>query len=228
MPSTAILPELQNFPAGLNTIVHELSWTSTSSGWINDAVYELWVDKIFIPYLDILRTLHDAKDAPALLWIDGHGSRASPIARDHLEKAGVTMVVIPAHTSHVMQPLDCGVNREFKNQLRRAYLHPKSSSIPEVRRALMEAAVKAHYRAVFPEIVRASFRRAGVFPWNPDLILNDPTKVRTDVSDTPAHNTTSAGSRQISGKVLVSPSVQRHTFMTAIPTVHVDPAGASV
>ena len=231
IPTTAILPELKSLPMGLNSIVDDIAWTSSPSGWINDDIYYKWVDSIFIPFLKIKRVLYDAPDAPALLWMDGHGSRSDQRAVSALQTAGVATVIIPAHTSHILQPLDCGVNRALKGQIAKHFTRPSSGGLPELREALMTSAIRAHYHAVADHIVVGSFRDAGLFPWDPERILSDPTKVNDATpaaSTTQSRGTPSGNSRNISGRILVSPSLASAAALNVVPTTHVVMTSSSV
>ena len=219
LPSTVILPDLQNLPTGMNVIIDELAWTSSDSGWVTDGIYDKWVESIFIPFVTSLRIIHHKPNAPVLLWMDGHGSRSSATSINLLKASNITVIIIPAHTSHITQPLDCGVNRAFKQWLKKHYIAPTSTSLPVVRESLMSAAATAQYHAVAKNIIESSFAKAGLFPWNPDVILNDPTKVNTSE---PEHNPRAPvrqSARSISGQILVSPNLVAHSLVQAIPTV---------
>ena len=224
IPTTAILPALKNLPPGLHAIVDNVAWTASESGWINDDIFVQWIESVFIPFIRIKRSLHHKPTAPVLLWLDGHGSQADPRARAALDAANVTTVIIPAHTSHILQPLDCGVNRALKNQLAKQYKRPECSGLPETREALMTAAVRAHYHAVADHLVTASFRDAGLFPWDPPRILNDPTKVSANGSEsgaTVSRLTSPVNPRNISGRILVNPGLASAASVQMLPSVHV-------
>ncbi len=186
LPTTAILP-IKNFPADLEEQEDLFCWSGTDSGWITNPVYERWVQNVFIPYLNIKRIIHKSPDCPALLYLDGHSTRYSVVAEALFHQHNVKVIVIPPHTSHVLQPLDCGVNRIFKEKLSTYFKKPKGGGNPEMRAALISAAARANHSAMDPYSVRASFAHAGLYPLNPSVILNDPTKVSegTYTSETP-------------------------------------------
>ena len=110
----------------------------------------MWVCDIFIPFVERVRTGLNSPRRQALLILDGHGSRDNPTALELLMSHNIDVVVIPAHTSHVTQPLDCGVNRAFKARLQ--HLDPQTipGDIASTRRNLLEAAVDASYIAMSP------------------------------------------------------------------------------
>ena len=51
---------------------------------------------------------------PVLLILDGHSSHISIEAVEFARSNGVHMLCIPAHTTHILQPLDVGVFKSFK------------------------------------------------------------------------------------------------------------------
>lgn len=208
-----ILPELQNLPANLQPLQDQFAWTSTDSGWMNDATFENWVESIFIPDVNLKRLAHGKPDAPVLLWIDGHGSRSSPRAQGLLLAAGVTMVVIPSHTSHILQPLDCGIFRVFKTKLSAYFSCPSPSTLPETRRCLMEAAAKAYHCARGYWIIQEAFQKTGLYPWNPSVVVDNPTKVN---NASPNHPPV-IGPRISSGRNFAHPSVRINTFLSLVP-----------
>jgi hypothetical protein len=203
LPTTAILP-LQYFPADLSPFSQLLCWSGSITGWINSDIYEQWVEQVLIPHIQAKRAMKGIETEPALIWLDGHSTRESAIARERLAAANVFCLTIPAHTSHALQPLDCGVHRSFKEQLKTYYRRPKDGGVGELRDALIEATIRAKHRAQDPVEILASFERTGLSPWNPNRILGDPTKV-AKIADEGRNVPTAARRSSISGRVLVNP-----------------------
>ncbi len=92
---------------------------------------------------------------------------------------GVGLMTITGHTSHGVQPLDADVFRALKNKVPNFHREPCEWSIPNFSTARLTAATRALYQAMFPGVVLSAFdsERAGIFPFNADLILNEATKV---------------------------------------------------
>ncbi len=213
LPSCAILPDLKYLPPELDAVIDSLAWSSSDSGWITDEIYEQWVENVFIPFVNAKRSILDVASAPAVLWLDGHGSRSSAKARTALLAHNIFVIVIPAHTSHILAPLDCGVNRSFKTYLSSYYEEPGTTGAQDIRGALLQAAVRAAYHSLDPHTVASSFKAAGVWPWDPNTILGDPSKV----SEAPKKVAARQSSRMISGRVLVSPGLVSSQFLSSLP-----------
>jgi hypothetical protein len=174
---TAILP-LKFFPKDLSRIAGVFSWAGSSSGWINESIFLSWIKEVFLPELELRREKFGLEDQPALLWLDGHSSRNSDEALKLLEENNVFCATIPGHTSHILQPLDCGVFKAFKSAMRRerGKVNPKSAA--DTRYMLLTAAAKAFHMATYaPDVLRA-WNTTGIWPWSPAKLLEDRSKVR--------------------------------------------------
>jgi hypothetical protein len=197
---TAILPVV-HMPGELDdTVLAMFNWGGSSSGWITELLFLGWVTKVFIPEVVAKRKAHSLPDDhPALLWTDGHGSRCSAEAIKLLQDHHITASTIPSHTSHILQPLDCGVNRAFKAELTR---HKREviadQGVAAHRKSLLTLAHKAVHFATYEATIKAAWAEAGLFPWSPLSIANDEVKV-----DPSVHSTPSRGS-VVSGVVLTS------------------------
>ena len=84
------------------------------SGWETNATFEEIMLNIYIPQL-IERRERLQKKKDILLLLDGHGSRISLPIIFSCMRWHITILVIPAHTSSILQPLDLGINGAFKS-----------------------------------------------------------------------------------------------------------------
>eukprot|EP00301_Raphidiophrys_heterophryoidea_P004091 c11808_g1_i1.p1 GENE.c11808_g1_i1~~c11808_g1_i1.p1 ORF type:complete len:160 (+),score=22.33 c11808_g1_i1:811-1290(+) len=142
-------------------------------------------------------------DHPVLLWLDGHGSRATPDVCRALQAAHVTCVVIPGHTSHILQPLDCGVNAAFKNALGKKRQKISTDDVAETRRRLLNCAHEALHEALYSRTISTAWRVCGLFPWDPAKVLDDKEKVTPTPETTPTSEQKASGSGcNVSGMIL--------------------------
>ena len=68
------------------------------------------------------------KNKHAVLVADGHKSRYDVETLEILHNADIDLLIIPAHTSHILQPLDLRLNGLIKEEFRKAWVE----AIPEV------------------------------------------------------------------------------------------------
>ena len=81
------------------------------NGWTSDDIAMGWLHHIFLP-----ETARE--DAPRLLLVDGHGSHATVEFMSECYIHNVSVVYLPAHSSHVLQPLDLAVFSSLKHSYR--------------------------------------------------------------------------------------------------------------
>jgi len=176
---TCILP-LKTLPPDLDHLADKFEWGGQSSGWMTQAIFADWVKSVFVPHVQEKRKQQGEPDAEVILWVDGHSSRAAVDAVSHLHANNIHLVTIPSHTSHVLQPLDRGVNAVFKR-----YMQPHQclevGTSAQRRVACLESALNALYHAQAPRTIIGSFKCAGIVPWDKGIIVNDPTLVRQQV-----------------------------------------------
>ena len=84
---------------------------SSENGWISQVIYLEWF-KFFIASIPPAR--------PVLLIEDGHGSHVSFDVIELARANNIHLLCLPAHTSHILQPLDIGVFKSFKSRYAKA------------------------------------------------------------------------------------------------------------
>ena len=72
----------------------------SKNGWIDAELFELWFKHHFLTHAPPVR--------PLLLIMDGHSSHFQPQVIRMAAKEDIIMFVLPPHSTHLTQPLDCG------------------------------------------------------------------------------------------------------------------------
>ncbi|KAJ6247272.1 hypothetical protein M0813_18799 [Anaeramoeba flamelloides] len=78
----------------------------------------------------------------ALLILDGHSSRINFPALVLMRINCVDVVIIPSHSSHILQPLDVGVFHIFKSNLRKAKLNQDDNPFLTIDECLIQSTTK--------------------------------------------------------------------------------------
>ena len=78
----------------------------SDSGWVNAGLFLVWL-QFFAQSIPLSR--------PVLLILDGHSSHVSIEAIEFARSNDIHMLCIPAHTTHILQPLDVGIFKSFKS-----------------------------------------------------------------------------------------------------------------
>ena len=85
----------------------DVAYASSKHGWMETQIFYNYMIKVIIPSLGEAR--------PVLLIYDGHSThvdeRVVTLAAEH----DITILKLPAHTSHLLQPLDLAVFKSFKS-----------------------------------------------------------------------------------------------------------------
>jgi hypothetical protein len=115
-----ILPDLVQLPDELANRAEEACFVSTGTGWMTQRCFLLYVH-FLLDGLDRYRqTLSpQLRGERFLLILDGHSSRWTYEALWVLKEAGVDVLVLPAHCSHVLQPFDVAIASPLKTAMSR-------------------------------------------------------------------------------------------------------------
>ena len=94
----------------------------SESGWMEKANYESWFITMFLPAVK-----HLTESRPVVLFFDGHHSHISVNLIEMSQARNVHLMLLPANTTHVLQPLDVGVYGPLKQAW-------KSRILPQYKR----------------------------------------------------------------------------------------------
>ena len=118
-PLFVIVSGLKNMPDELKLAVNtgKIWLASTHSGWMTRWTFTLWAFHFVIWFL----TCKDVMDKSfanklGLVVMDGHMSRENPLALEILRDAGILVLILPPHTTHVMQMFDVGLAGALKKR----------------------------------------------------------------------------------------------------------------
>ncbi|KAJ6252550.1 hypothetical protein M0813_14076 [Anaeramoeba flamelloides] len=134
----------------------------------------------------------------ALLILDGHSSRADLRAIHLLQQHFIDCVVIPGHSSHLIQPLDVGIFRHFKTELKKQQRHKnKDKNFFLVLDHCLNLATSTM------RIVEA-FNNAGIYPLNLEKKIKGKSVFPTEVKEFAFSNYNRGSRLRISGQILTS------------------------
>ena len=152
---------------------------SCSSGWMNSDVFPE-VLKHFIGHMAV------SKQNPGLLILVNHSSHIGLEVINVAQKNGLTIFTFPPHCSHRMQSLDVcvfGPFKRFYNKFADAWMtsHPgQSITIYDVA----ELAGAAFNKAFCMENIISAFKSTEIFPFNPNIFIDD-MFLPVEVTDVP-------------------------------------------
>ena len=107
-----------------------------------------------------------------LIPYDGQRSHVNINLINWAQTENLILFILPAHISHVLQPLEIGCFEPFEriyNKVSHKFMREnRGKSI--TRYNICELGCSAYIKAFSPENLRSSFRKAGIYPFNPDIV----------------------------------------------------------
>lgn len=137
----------------------------------------LWA-LVVLSHVSIYRQSHNLLVSDTIfLFLDGHGSHASPIALQIFAQANIQVITLLAHTSHVCQmfdlvlasPLSYHFHKIFQNELNEAHKLTSNSSAAQ-RIATAKATIKAWREVATVENCQKSGQMAGLMSRTDDYL----------------------------------------------------------
>ena len=158
-PGKRMLPELMNGASpGADGSVSD-------SGWSNSIVFRNYLEDHFLKYVP------SHSDQKILLLLDGHKTHVSVGLVEWANERGIILFILPAHTSHFLQPMDVACFGPFQriyDSLCHSFTRETSGTI--TRYNICELACRAYTRALSAENLQSSFKRTGIYPLNKEAI----------------------------------------------------------
>ena len=136
---------------------------SSENGWISQEIYLEWF-KFFIASIPPAR--------PVLLIEDGHGSHVSLDVIELARANNIHLLCLPAHTSHILQPLDIGVFKSFKSRCAKAcrwYMMENPGRVI-TSESITGLVGEAWANSITPVSIVSGFKKSGIFPLNPSEV----------------------------------------------------------
>ena len=159
---------------------------SSQSGWMNKRIFVHWA----LCFLSDI--LHYKIKLPAhlrkqriLLILDGHKSRANFFVAKLFDLFGIDILILPGHTSHLLQPFDVSLasslKTEYKKQIenydkvldKNGLLKDDGKyDMGKIRKMMIICLINALKRAGTPSVIKSGFRASGIFPLNREIPLS--------------------------------------------------------
>lgn len=158
----------------------ETLFSCNGSGWMSMADFNMWFDHF-------LEHTRPTAASPVLLILDGHVTHTKNIA--FLEKAQqnhVTVVSLPPHCSHRMQPLDVSFMAPLKSNFSKAieaFLKRNPGKVVTVN-DVSALFGEAYLKTTTVPVAQSGFKATGIVPFN-RFIFTAADFAPSDVTDAP-------------------------------------------
>jgi hypothetical protein len=139
----------------------------TSNGWTDNETGLEWL-KHFDKH-----TACTAKGPYRMLVLDGHESHDSAIFQEYCRSHNIIPLCLPAHSSHLTQPLDVGCFSVLKRSYGLQIEHFIKAHINHISKVEFFIEFKAAYeQSITVQNGQAGFRGAGLVPYDPEVVIS--------------------------------------------------------
>lgn len=148
--------------------VPDWHYTTSERGWTSNDIGKRWLQQIFIPH-----TQPKITGASRILLMDNQGSHIPTDFMWICFQNNIRLLYMPAHSSHVLQPLDLAVFSRLKSsyraQIEKLAKYENAAPIKKIR--FVKYYNQARQDALKEIYIRAGWRGTGLVPWNPQKVL---------------------------------------------------------
>jgi hypothetical protein len=140
----------------------------SETGYLNSELFLEWLNH-FVAHVK------PSSDDPVLLIVDSHPSCCSPAAVLFCKDHHITLLTLPPHAIHKLQPLDKG----FFGPLKTAYASDvEKCLVNHPGQGVTLFHVSGLFRAAYSKMATVAkaektFAATGIFPFNPDATIED-------------------------------------------------------
>lgn len=150
----------REFPTNPQRDILEL--VCQESAWQDEGNMLKWIDRILVPHLQ-----EKAAGVPAILVLDQFKVHWTAAVKAKLASIGVTLHGIPAGCTSLVQPIDVGIGKPFKDRMRTVWwdwmIEQDSDGpiLPLPSREIASQWVAESWNTIGEDIVKASWRKSG-------------------------------------------------------------------
>ena len=168
VPPFIISPGKRMLPKLLDGATPGTTGRMSDSGWSNSELFRDYLENHFLRHVPI------NVDQKVLLLLDGHKSHASVGLSQWAKERGIIIFVLPAHTSHIIQPLDVAcygpLQKIFNNECHK-FIRGNHGTV--VRDNMCGLICKSYSKALSTENLISAFKKTGIHPLDREQISND-------------------------------------------------------
>ena len=150
-----------------NDLDGDITFARSESGYSND--------KLGVRYLEHFNYWASKSTGKyRMLIFDGHGSHLTQEFLDYCWLHHIRPFQLPPHTTHLLQPLDVGVFQSLKHNFKKEVRREVFQGAREISRVDFFAFFQRFHDKTFknPRIHKSAFRKTGLIPYNPILVLS--------------------------------------------------------
>jgi len=150
-------------PESVNNKCPNMTFAASKNGWINCEIFVNFLKNNLLPSLTEKR--------PVLIIYDGHATHVTEEVIAFAKTENIEILKLPAHTSHLLQPLDLSVFKSVKvtwdENLCVWQRKNPGRRISKAEFALLFGKIWANLDV---NVIKSGFKKGGIFPLNREVI----------------------------------------------------------
>lgn len=144
----------------------ELSYAASTKGWMETDIFYNYLEKVLIPNL--------GEERPVLIIYDGHSTHVDVRVVELAIRNCITILKLPPHTSHLLQPLDIAVFKSLKTIWDAKLVDWQRRNVGiKMPKKVFAQALADTWQQTNPDIIKSGFKKAGIYPFNAQVIPVD-------------------------------------------------------
>lgn len=139
------------------------AYAASPKGWMDSDIFHNYFLKTLLPALGDVR--------PVLLIYDGHSTHVNVKLIELARENQITILKLPPHSSHLLQPLDLAVFKSLKNNWDKELVVWQRKNVGvKIPKKKFSELIGQTWRNLSPDIIKNGFRKSGIFPFNRNVI----------------------------------------------------------
>jgi hypothetical protein len=190
-PEDHMFPKTEDLP--------DIIWAFSPKGWTDSELAVDWLRRVFVP-----KTSRQGKHS--ILILDNHNSHTTGELQYYCLKHDIHPLYLPIHASHKLQPLDVGPFSPLSAAYGRSVQDYTPTEFSELNRTVFtKLYTQARQMTLTERNIRAGWKPAGIWPLNPQKLLEDPAiKPRTPVMSHPGNEPLSIDAFRVNWSTICS------------------------
>lgn len=141
----------------------DVVYAATKNGWMEATVFENYFVKTFLKQV--------ANRRPILLIFDGHSTHVTLKLIEEALKENITILKLPPHTSHMLQPMDLSVFKTFKYSWDEELIKWQRLNVGlKLPKKIFSEMIINIWENIDKEIIINGFKKGGIYPIDKKII----------------------------------------------------------
>lgn len=142
------------------------TYAATSKGWMETTVFKNYLQNSFLKTIGLER--------PVLVIYDGHATHLGADVINLAMENDITILKLPPHTSHILQPLDLCVFKSLKTRWDAKLVEWQRKNVgATITKGMFSKMIGEIWKETKPEILISGFTKAGIVPLNRNIVKQD-------------------------------------------------------